>query len=250
MAEPFVVKFVEIKSYRLSHNSYGMKKHYYYYTPFLLQKLGYIIFWPIYKFFVRLEIKGQENLEGLSSPIIIASNHTSEIDPTAFGLALPFFSKLFPLFYVSNPAERYKTFGWRGYIYGGRFFNMLGAYSIHTGYKNYGISLEDHLKLLVKGRTVFIFPEGKRSVDGSLNPPRGGIGYMVYITGVSVLPIAIDTFFGMTWKDFLLRRRKVVLTILPQIKAKDLINKQNPKAEDFQAASKVVLDKIGQVLRD
>ncbi len=225
-----------------------MKKHYYYWTPYLLQKLGYIVFWPIYKFFVRLEVVGRENLEGLKLPVIIASNHTSELDATCFSLAFPMFSSVFPLYYVSNPKERYKTFGWRGYVYGGRFFNMLGAYSIHTGHKNYGVSIEDHIRLLMKGRNVFIFPEGKRTVDGNMNPPRGGLGYMVYITGSDVLPIAIDTFFNITWRDFFMRRRKVRLTILPPVKSKELLSTPSPKVDDFSGSSKKILDKIKDVL--
>src|SRR6185369_10086479 len=100
-------------------------KRYNYYTPVLLQKIGYIVFFILYKVFLRIEIKGREHLKSIHGPIIIASNHTSELDPTVLPLVLSFFSAFYPLYFVANPVEKYKTFGWRSYIYGGKFFNML-----------------------------------------------------------------------------------------------------------------------------
>src|ERR1035437_6979055 len=169
-----------------------------YYSPIILQKIGYAIFFLLYKFFVRIEICGRENLPGLSGPIILASNHASELDPPAMALALPFFSKLFPIYFVANPTEKYKTCGWRSYIYGGCFFNMLGAYPIFSGSKDYATSLTSHVALLRQYRTVCIFPEGKRSPDGNIGTARGGLGYLVHTTGATVVPIAINTFFHIT----------------------------------------------------
>lgn len=73
-----------------------------YYTPIILQKIGYILFFLIYKLFVSIEIRGKEHLTSLSEPIIIATNHTSELDATAIPLVLPFFSKFFPIYFVTN----------------------------------------------------------------------------------------------------------------------------------------------------
>jgi 1-acyl-sn-glycerol-3-phosphate acyltransferase len=226
-------------------------KKFRYYTPLLLQKIGYILFFPVYRFFVRIEISGRENLSKLSGPIILAGNHTSELDATAIPLVLPFFSELFPIYFVSNPTEKYKTFGWRKYFYGGTFFNMLGAYPIFSGRKNYGISLDNHIKLLRKGCTVCIFPEGKRSLDGKLGPARGGLGYLAYVTGATVVPIAVDTFFNISAHDFFLRCRKVTVTICKPMPVKEIISPEikNPSVENFRAGSQKVLDRIAEVLK-
>src|SRR5690348_14875388 len=90
-------------------------KKFYYYTPIFLQKVGYIVFYSLHKMFVSIEIRGREHLENLDKPIIIAANHTSELDTTAVHLALPFFSKFYPIYYITNPTEKYNTFGWRSY---------------------------------------------------------------------------------------------------------------------------------------
>ena len=99
-------------------------RKFFYVTPIILQKIGYVIFFLLYKIFVLIEIRGKEHFKNISGPVILAANHTSELDVTAIPLILPFFSKLSPIYFVANQTEKYKTFGWRGYIYGGIFFNL------------------------------------------------------------------------------------------------------------------------------
>lgn len=219
-------------------------KRFYYYTPIVLQKVGFLVFWSLYRLFLRIEVRGKENLKDLPRPVILAANHTSELDVTARPIMLGLFSYLYPIYYVSNPKERYKDFGWRKYIYGGIFFNWLGGYSIYPGRKNYAFSLQNHLKLLAKNRTILIFPEGKRTPDGKIGRARGGLGYMTFYSSATVVPIAINTFYNLSWKEFFSRKRKVIITILPSIDSKDLFTTNNPKVGDFQNASRIVLEKI------
>lgn len=221
---------------------------FHYYIPIFLQKVGYIVFSIAYKTFLRIEIRGKENLKSLKGPVIIASNHTSELDVTIASMLLPFFSPLLPVYFVSDPKEKFKSFGWRNYIYGGIFFNVLGGYPIHSGHHDYATSLENHLELLKNGKTVFIFPEGKRTRDGKFNPARGGLGYMVYETGAQVVPIAINTFYNLSWHEFLLRKRKVVVTILPPVQKSELFQTSEPLVDDYRHASQIILDRIKRVL--
>jgi 1-acyl-sn-glycerol-3-phosphate acyltransferase len=223
-------------------------KSYHYFLPLVLQKIGTALSWAIFLFFVHVEVRGREHLKNIKGPLILAANHTSELDVAAFSLAMPFFSRLLPLYYVANPAEKFKTFGWRSYFYGGAFFNMLGAYPIISGRHNYGISLQNHIYLIRKGRTVCIFPEGGRTRDGKLRPARGGIGYFSYITSTSVVPIAINTFFGMTWKDFFFRRKSIVITVGIPMPSYDIVPEKNPTVADFQRGAQRVVDRIGELL--
>lgn len=200
---------------------------------------------------MSIEIRGRENIKNVKGPIILAPNHTSELDVTAIPQVLPFFSTFFPIYYVTNPDDEYKSFGWRSYIYGGCFFNMLGGYSVHSGHKNYAKSLENHIKILKKGYTLCIFPEGKRTLDNHMNPARGGLGFLVYTTGATVVPIAIDTFFNMSVVEFFTRKRKVIISILKPMTALEVMPIQAPDVptvEEFRGAGQKVLDKIKEVL--
>ena len=212
--------------------------------PYVLQKIGYVLFFIMYKIFMRLEVKGQGALEETSGPFVFAMNHTHELDSTLFPFVLPFWSRHSPLFVVSASQEKYRTFGWRGFFYGGKFFNALGAYSVFSGHQNYAFALQPHEEILKKGYSMCIFPEGKRTPDGALGPARGGLGYLVYATGAKVVPVAVSGFYRLTLKDFFLRKRKVVLTIgepfLPHI--------ESSLKEDFQKAGEEVMDKIKAML--
>lgn len=125
---------------------------------------------------------------------------------------------------------------------------MLGGYAVHSGRKNYAWSLDSHIRLLRKKHTILIYPEGKRTLDGQMNPARGGLGYMVHTTGAVVIPVAINTFFNMSAKQYFFRRRKVVLTILPAMDQKELIDVQYPNVEDYRIAGQKVLDRIKEVM--
>lgn len=219
---------------------------FFYFIPFVLQNLFFVFFLPIYKFFVRLEIKGIENLKNLKGPIIIAPNHTSELDPTIIPLIFPFLSKSLPIYSVIYPIGRYKTpdWKWRRYIYSKLFFNLLGGYSSYSGSKDYAVSLKDHVTLLKKGRTVCIFPEGKCTIDGNISNAHGGLGFLAFETNATIVPLVIDTFFNLTFLDFIMRRRKVGMTILTPIKKNEIIKTSIPTVDDFRNASQIVMNVI------
>lgn len=203
-----------------------------------------MIFYFLFKFFLRFEVFGNRDFLKYKGPIIFASNHTGEFDPVVFSLILPNLSNFYPLYFVSNPQERYKAFGWRSYFYGGKFFNLLGAYQIFSGKKNYAFALQSHISLLRKGRTVCIFPEGKRTEDGSFLKARGGLGYLSFTSNSPILPISINTFYNLSLLDFFFRRKKLKIFVGKLIYPKDIFTTDNPKVDDFQNASQKVLDII------
>lgn len=214
--------------------------------PFILQKIGYIVFFVLYKIFMHVEIKGLGNLEKETGPFIFAFNHTHELDSTAIPLVLPLWSRHFPVFFVSASKERYKTFGWRNFIYGGKFFNALGAYSVFSGQQNYAYALQTHEELLKKGYSVCIFPEGKRTLDGKIGPVRGGLGYLIDASGVPVVPVAISGFFNISLVDFIFGRHKLVLTLGEPM----YITVSEPHTKEvYVEAGEQVMREIGKMLQ-
>jgi 1-acyl-sn-glycerol-3-phosphate acyltransferase len=139
-------------------------KKFYLISPLILQTC----LWPftrfIFWFFGRWEIKGLENLQGLEhkNGLIFAANHSSELDCILIPASLPFLSNLMPMFYTSREREFYKTSGWRQIFYGGFFFKIWGANPLNSGKKNYELSLINHIEILKCGKSICIFPEGKK----------------------------------------------------------------------------------------
>lgn len=213
--------------------------------PFILQKIGYVVFFVLYKVFMNIEVKGLGNLETETGPFIFAFNHTHELDATAIPLALPLRSQHFPLFFVSAAKERYKTFGWRGFLYGGKFFNALGAYAVFSGQQNYAYALQTHEELLKKGYSVCIFPEGKRTPDGFIGPARGGLGYLIDASRVPVVPVAISGFLRISYMDFFLGKRKLVITVGNPMR----ISVPEPHTKEaYVEAGNQVMREIGKML--
>lgn len=227
-----------------------MEKHYHY-APIFLQKVAWVVFSILYYPFLRLEIIGKENLKNLRGPIILAPNHTGEMDVTVVPLIFPFFSNFYPIYFLTNQREKYKQskFGWRGYIYGGLFFDVLGGSPVYSGYRDYATALENHISLLREGHTISLFPEGKITLDGHIGSARGGLGYLVHTTEATVVPIAINSFYHMTFRDFITRKRKIVVTVCKPMTKNEIITVENPTVEDFRAASKKVLDRIDLVIQ-
>lgn len=219
------------------------------YVVIVFQKIGFCVFYIMHKFFVRIEIRGKEHLVGLRGPIILAPNHTSELDVTALPMVLPFFSSHNPVYFVMNRKEKYNNFGWKSYLYRGKILDLFGGQSVYSGYKNYATALRDHIKLLRKKRTICIFPEGRRTLDGQFGEARGGLGYLVYTAKATAVPVAINTFFKMTLVDFFGRKRKVVINIGKPIKSTELLEPgSRPKVEDFRRISQIILDKSKEMI--
>ncbi|TSC83841.1 MAG: L-acyl-sn-glycerol-3-phosphate acetyltransferase [Parcubacteria group bacterium Gr01-1014_17] len=155
----------------------------------------------------KLQTSGAEKGRG----VIFAANHSSELDAIVVPAALPFLSPLLPIFYVSRPRAFYKTSGWRQIFYGGLLFKLWGSHHATAGFKDYEKSLATHINILEKGGSVLIFPEGRKTRDGNIGKEaHGGVAYLAYRTGCSVVPVRIFGDFNMTLGDFLLLRRHIV----------------------------------------
>ncbi|NGZ11309.1 MAG: 1-acyl-sn-glycerol-3-phosphate acyltransferase [Nitrospira sp. LK70] len=108
------------------------------------------------------------------------------------------------------------------------------------------------INLIRAGNVVVIFPEGGRSRDGHLRPPKAGIGVIVSQTGCPVVPAYLRGTFdvlptGARWP----RLRQVTVRFGAPIQFET--GKQNEKAETrqfYQHVSRTVIEHIavlGQV---
>ena len=120
---------------------------------------------------------GKENLlrEG---PVILASNHTSYLDPIVLGLAYRrriFFMAKEELFRI--PILR-------------TLITMFNAFPVKRGSSDRG-ALRKALEFLSQDQVVGLFPEGTRHRDGEMGAVQTGIGLLAYKTGAPIVPLGI-----------------------------------------------------------
>ncbi len=190
---------------------------------------------PLFKFFLKYEATGKQNLSKVNSPIIIAVNHISFIDGFLLGAAFPFNSKLYPFYFAVSP----------NYYFSPIFKPFLWLYSSFPVFKGIGLekSLRYPLRLLRQGRTVAIFPEGKirRKKDEKIKGKRG-VAYLAMKANVSILPVKINGPLNLTPKMFLSRKAKFKVCIGKPFKLNDFFSSFDD--ETLAKAAEFVMEKI------
>lgn len=133
----------------------------------------------------RLTVRGAENL--LKHPVAVyASNHTSYMDTPVVFSALPFQfrilakKELWPIAFI----------GW--------YLNRSGQIPIDTVTARGTLtSLGAGVRALNAGMPLFVFPEGGRTPDGTLQPFLAGAAYLAIRAQVPLVPIALSGVYDL-----------------------------------------------------
>ncbi len=155
---------------------------------------------PLASAFARVEVTGLEHLRGVEGPVVFAANHQSHMDTPAVLIALPprwryrvtvamakefFKAHFFP--------EQYGRRAWLtnslNYYLASLFFNAFPLPQREAGTRQ---TLRYIGALLGEGYSVLIFPEGKRTQAGEINPFRPGIGMIAARLDVPVIPVGLS----------------------------------------------------------
>jgi 1-acyl-sn-glycerol-3-phosphate acyltransferase len=191
-------------------------------APFILQTIVWIPTRLILKVFFHLHIDGYENVRGLKKGVIFAMNHVSEIDPFILPSCLNPFSPLMPMYFVTREKAWYGDLGIRSTIYGGRFFKLVGGYPALVGVRDYEKSLATHIKFLKDGKSVCIFPEGRKSPDAGLQRAKGGLVEMAKQSGALIVPVAVSGHFNTSYKEFICGKRTAMISFGKPITVEEL----------------------------
>jgi 1-acyl-sn-glycerol-3-phosphate acyltransferase len=114
--------------------------------------------------------------------VLVAANHASYLDIPLLGCGMKrraWYLGRSDLFPVPGLNRILQTLGWIPL--------RLGRFDRDA----FGKAID----LIRSGRVVVIFPEGGRSLDGHLSPPKAGIGVIVAQTGCPVVPAYIKGTF-------------------------------------------------------
>jgi long-chain acyl-CoA synthetase len=155
---------------------------------------------PLARAFAWLHVEGRAHLENLEGPVIFAANHQSHMDTPAILAALPptlryrvapamakeFFKARF------HPDE-YGRAAWftssLNYYLAALFFNAFPLPQREAGARQ---TLRYIGEVLGDGFSVLIFPEGKRTTDGTIDRFRPGIGMIASRLEVPVVPVRLE----------------------------------------------------------
>jgi long-chain acyl-CoA synthetase len=163
----------------------------------LLRPAMILLGWP--------RIQGRENLRGCNGPLLVVCNHIAGVDVGFVQTALP--ARLRRRIATATGGEALEALrtpapgrGWFGRIYD-RTQWVLGVSLLNlfplpreAGFRQ---SFAYAGAAVDQGYSVLVFPEGRHTVDGNINPFRAGIGLLANNLGIPVLPMRIVGLFEL-----------------------------------------------------
>ena len=167
---------------------------------------------------VRIDVSGRQNLPA-SGPYLITPNHQSYLDPFLVAGALPF-RVVRDLFFV-GASEYFETSLTR------RLARTVGIIPVDPD-ANLVAAMSAAAAGLRQGRILVLFPEGERSIDGSIRPFRKGAAILASHLRTAVVPTNISGAFelwprgrGINWTHVWSRRGHVRLSFGPPLTLDD-----------------------------
>ena len=145
----------------------------------------------------------------LEGPVLLVSNHQSNLDPVLVGLACPRQLK-----YLA----RQGLFFWPFSLW----IRSLGAVPID---RERGVlsGIRITLDLLKQGNAVLVFPEGSRTPDGKLHELLSGFCLLARRSGAAVVPVGLDGAFDALPRGGVFPRpADIKLAIAPPIMPKQV----------------------------
>jgi len=161
----------------------------------LLRPAVFVLGWP--------RIVGRENLRGVNGPLLVVCNHIDDVDVGLVETALPFRIRHKLATAAGGealqalrqpPADRnlfLRVFDRTAWFFGVMLLNLFPL-PRQAGFRD---SFRFAGQSVDRGYSILVFPEGRHTTDGHMNPFRSGIGLLAQNLGIPVLPMRIDGLF-------------------------------------------------------
>jgi cytidylate kinase len=144
----------------------------------LLYRFAYSFIPALLKLLFRMKIDGAENIPA-EGPVVIASNHRSNLDPFFLG--------------VSSPRQIHfmaKAELWKVSVLG-RLISAAGSFPVSRGSADRQ-AVRSALSILDQGAALGLFPEGHRHRDGKLGAINPGVTLFSLRQGVVTIPVVME----------------------------------------------------------
>jgi CMP/dCMP kinase len=136
-------------------------------------------FWVCLRLKNRIKFYGLRNVPETGG-VIVASNHASYIDPPAVGACT--YRTRMTHFMARDTLFKKGFMNW--------FLHKVGVIPLDRD-KGDIKAMKTAIALLKDGASVALFPEGTRSLDGTLQPAKPGIGFLVAKGNAPVVPVYV-----------------------------------------------------------
>jgi 1-acyl-sn-glycerol-3-phosphate acyltransferase len=188
----------------------------------------------------RVVVSGRQHLP-LSGPFIISPNHQSYLDPFFVCSVLPY--RLFHRLFFVGAAEYFET---ATTAWAARQFSLVPV----DPDANLVPAMKAGAFGLSRGRILVLFPEGERSIDGTVKPFKKGAAILSRHLKVPIVPVAIRGVFELwprnrpfNWRLLLpWSGHRVRLTFGEPI--------QLPENVTYREAATILRQRIGAMWRD
>jgi long-chain acyl-CoA synthetase len=161
----------------------------------LMRPAMFVLGWP--------RIEGRGNLRGWNGPLLVVCNHISDVDVGFVQTALP--ARLRYRLATATGGEALEALrapsasvGFFARIFArmqwGLGVSLLNLFPLpkQAGFRQ---SFDYAGQAVDRGYSILVFPEGRHTEDGKINPFRAGIGLLANNLGIPVLPMRIVGLF-------------------------------------------------------
>lgn len=198
----------------------------------------YLISRTIFELFIRILFKLRICKAGgiPNPPFIVVSNHSSLLDPPLVGIALRK--------YRINFMAKKELFDMPII---GIWSRLVCCIEARRG-ENSVRSLKEALRRVKKGCVVGVFPEGTRSVDGTIQEAKRGTGFLISKAAVPVVPVYVNGADKAFPKGKGIKRGTLLSVFVgkPIMPEEFLIKKGSGKV-DYEAISGMIMERIVQL---
>ena len=159
---------------------------------------------PLFRHYLPLTVEGELELENLSGPVIFAANHQSNLDTLAILTALPFAwrGRVAPAVqqeyfdaHLKNKGSASESLSaaiqyWLAIVLVNVFPLARTSAGARDGLRFAGALADD-------GYSILIYPEGRLTRDGSIEPFQEGVGLLAVRLQAPVIPIHLSGLFDI-----------------------------------------------------
>ncbi len=221
------------------------------YLTWVSQNIAWLCAKLFFSIFFKIEVKGLENVQEVKRGILFASNHVSDFDSVLIRAAIPLSMNTFPFFAVSRSSHDYQWRGWRRLVYRDWVFRFLGAYPAPKGMRDYEKALNTFVRLGRSKQSIIIFIGGKQQTIDEPIKNKGGAAYLVWSTGLPVVPVAIVGTHGLCAKKIFLERPRVTISYGTPLHKSDLfVNQKDEHVQpsEYASASGIICNEITKMI--